>query len=164
MIIDIVIRGRLCRGRLSWKSSPTAAFSFPAAVISTAMQMHLLSDVTGTLAIIGSQGLIMEPEGSNYVAPKYSIIKQRIRAVFTVVGTVLECTFTVIGLQGLMMEPEGRHWYSIMKQRSLAVFGLVDILVEYSLTMIGFQGLIIKLEVWKLHHQTLKVNCGKSTF
>ncbi|GBP75886.1 hypothetical protein EVAR_10998_1 [Eumeta japonica] len=43
-----------------------------------------------------------------------------------------------------------------MKQRSLAVFGLVDILVEYTLAMIGFQGLITELEVWKLHHQTLK--------
>ncbi|GBP58591.1 Vesicle transport through interaction with t-SNAREs homolog 1A [Eumeta japonica] len=51
-----------------------------------------------------------------------------------------------------------------MKQRSLAVFGLVDILVEYTLTMIGFQGLITELEVWKLHHQTLRVNCGQNTF
>ncbi|GBP17140.1 hypothetical protein EVAR_17266_1 [Eumeta japonica] len=37
----------------------------------------------------------------------YSIIEQRIRAVFAVVGIVLECTLTVIGFQGLMMEPEG---------------------------------------------------------
>ncbi|GBP75940.1 hypothetical protein EVAR_98832_1 [Eumeta japonica] len=98
-------------------------------------------------------------------------------------------TLTIIGFQGLMMEPEGKHRNSIMKQRipsrvwscrnrlemyfdherfsgsddgagSLAEFGLVDILVEYTLTMIDFQGLIAELEVWKLHHQTLKVNRG----
>ncbi|GBP65092.1 Down syndrome cell adhesion molecule-like protein Dscam2 [Eumeta japonica] len=51
-----------------------------------------------------------------------------------------------------------------MKQRSLVVFGLVAILVEYTLTMINFQGLITELEVWKLHHQTLKVNRGQNTF
>ncbi|GBP78192.1 hypothetical protein EVAR_50136_1 [Eumeta japonica] len=51
-----------------------------------------------------------------------------------------------------------------MKQRSLAVFGLVDIVVEYTLIMIGFQGLIEELEVWKFHHQTLKVNRGQNTF
>ncbi|GBP42859.1 hypothetical protein EVAR_27212_1 [Eumeta japonica] len=51
-----------------------------------------------------------------------------------------------------------------MKQCSLAVFRLVDIVVEYTLTMIGFQGLITELEVWKLHHLTLKVNHDQNTF
>ncbi|GBP21662.1 hypothetical protein EVAR_16208_1 [Eumeta japonica] len=65
---------------------------------------------------------------------------------------------------GLMIEPEGKHKNSIMKQCILAVFGLVEIALRCSLTMIGFQGLITKLEVWKLHHQTLKVNRGQNTF
>ncbi|GBP65378.1 hypothetical protein EVAR_53410_1 [Eumeta japonica] len=65
---------------------------------------------------------------------------------------------------GLMMKPEGRRWYYPTKQRSLAVFGLVNIVVEYSLAMIGFQVLITELEVWKLHHQILKVNRDENTF
>ncbi|GBP52199.1 hypothetical protein EVAR_87584_1 [Eumeta japonica] len=51
-----------------------------------------------------------------------------------------------------------------MKQRSVVVFGLVNIVVEYTLTMIGFHGLITKLEVWKLHHQTLKVGRDQNVF
>ncbi|GBP92146.1 hypothetical protein EVAR_66637_1 [Eumeta japonica] len=51
-----------------------------------------------------------------------------------------------------------------MKQRSLAVFGIVNIVVQCTLTMIGFHGLITELEVWKPHHQTLKVNRGQNTF
>ncbi|GBP18583.1 hypothetical protein EVAR_14353_1 [Eumeta japonica] len=73
--------------------------------------------------------------------------------------------------QGLMMEPEGKHRNSVMKQRILAVFGLVEIVLRCTLTMNDFHGLmmqpedlITELEVWKLHHQTLKVNCGRNTF
>ncbi|GBP51503.1 hypothetical protein EVAR_44478_1 [Eumeta japonica] len=49
------------------------------------------------------QGLMMELEGKHY----YSIIEQPIRAVFAVVGIVLECNLTVIDFQGLTMEMEG---------------------------------------------------------
>ncbi|GBP68822.1 hypothetical protein EVAR_41560_1 [Eumeta japonica] len=70
--------------------------------------------------------------------------------------------------QGLMMELEGSDdrtgSWTLVLPRSLTVFGLVDIVMEYTLTMIGFQGLITELEVWKLHHQTVKFNRGQNTF
>ncbi|GBP17923.1 SCAN domain-containing protein 3 [Eumeta japonica] len=56
-----------------------------------------------TLAIIGYQGLIMEPEGQH----RNSLMKQRILAVFGLVEIVLRCTLTMNDFRGLMMQPEG---------------------------------------------------------
>ncbi|GBP37431.1 hypothetical protein EVAR_16336_1 [Eumeta japonica] len=55
------------------------------------------------MAIIGFQGLMMEPEDKhrNYV------MKKRILAVFGLVEIALRCTLTTNNFHSLMMQPEG---------------------------------------------------------